>query len=342
MIASVIIPTYNRSHSLRRVLQSLVDMDSPFQDYEVIVVDNNSKDDTPQAAEEFRCGKLNLTYVKETNLSFTVARHTGAKVAKTEILCYLDDDVVVDKKWLRSLVELLQSDTKIGMVAGRIEPIFEEDPPRWALVTQKRFNAWSLWHYAEKVCEAPGACGPNLIIRREVFDHVGGFPADTIGGESQLKPGTIEKIYIGPGDWGLNLKVRKAGYKIVYSPDVLVYHVIPHVRMTEAWWESRFVGEGYMLAITGQVWRPFPSWLLCLRVLLSFLLALAGRMVFLLLSVIRSDLRYYFKFASQAMMTKTRVVLALVKDPGLARRLWDTALKGIEPEEIEQFRKSLP
>lgn len=211
IVASVIIPTYNRCKSLQRALKSLMKLNFPRNRYEVIVVDNNSNDDTPNVVEKFQNAGLEVKYVKEIRLSFTVARHTGVKAASSPLLCYIDDDVTVDKNWLASIVGVFKKDESVGVVGGRIEPIFEVKPPDWALAAQSKFNGWSLWHYADVLCEAPGACGPNLCVRKTLLEKIGGFPPDTIGVEAEGRPGTIEKIYIGPGDWGLSQKIQAAG-----------------------------------------------------------------------------------------------------------------------------------
>lgn len=68
--ASVIIPTYNRCRSLERALQTVADVDFPREQFEVVVVDNNSNDDTPKVAKQFRNSGIALKYVKEPRLSF--------------------------------------------------------------------------------------------------------------------------------------------------------------------------------------------------------------------------------------------------------------------------------
>lgn len=342
MQASVIIPTYNRSRSLRRTLESLAALDMPKDDFEVVIVDNNSNDDTPEVAQAFSDRGLHLTYVVEKRLSFTVARHTGAAAAAHPVLCYIDDDVVVDPGWLRETVRLFEADPRAGMVAGRIEAEFETTPPRWARYTQRYFNGWSLWNIADTVCDCPGACGPSLAVRKDVLDEVGGFPPDTIGGESQLTPGTIEKVYVGPGDWGLNRRVRKAGYKIMYSPRALVHHVVPAVRMTEAWWRSRFIGEGYMMAFTRQIWSPSSPPVLALKSIGETIAGAGGYLLAGLLTTIRHDARYLFRFGAAYMFTKAKVHRALARDPGLAQRLWDIAMEGIDPADIDRVTGMVP
>ncbi len=248
---SIIIPTYNRSESLRRLLNSLRNLDFPQEKFEVVIVDNNSSDGTKAITREFfKKNNLNYRYIIENRLSFTVARQTGAKHSKGKILVFVDDDVTVERRWLTSIKHTFNSDKNIGIVGGPIKPVFEKKPPKWVLDMN---GIWlSLFDLGKKEKETEAIPGPNFSIRKSILHEVGGFPPDTIGVEAEGKPGVVEKIYIGPGDWGLCKKVRNIGYKIIYQPEALVYHHIPSVRLTEKWWQSRFYGEGCCHVIMDQ------------------------------------------------------------------------------------------
>ncbi len=338
LTASVIIPTYNRRHSLARALRSLNELEFPRDQWEVIVVDNKSTDDTKQIVEAARSSTaLNLKYVKEEHLSFTAARHTGAKAASSRLLCYIDDDVIVDKNWLASIVDVFKKDESVGMVGGRIEPIFEVNPPDWALVAQSKFNGWSLWHYADVLCEAPGACGPNLCIRKSVLDDVGGFPPDTIGVESAGKPGTVEKIYIGDGDAGLSHRVWAAGYKVMYSPDAIVYHVIPPVRMTKAWWQSRHSGEAYVHVFVDRVRSPRGLFGTLCRIVWCIEKGCKHGILLVGKSMLGRPSRDAHRFVSVAAFTQARVEFVLARNPQLANRLWEIASSGVPSNDIDKL-----
>ena len=342
-VGSVIIPTYNRSDSLARALRSLARLDFPRDQWQVVVVDNNSTDDTKQVAEAARSSMaLNLKYVREERLSFTVARHTGAAAAEGDILLYIDDDVTVETGWMKAVVEGFQRDPKTGMVAGPIKPIFEVAPPEWILKMDDMDGVWlSLFDCGNEIREVPGALGPNLCIRKSLFDEVGGFPPDTIGVEAEGKPGTVEKIYIGPGDWGLSQKVRAAGFKIIYIPDAMVYHHIPPVRMTKRWWHSRLAGEGCYHAITDQHEHHQETAKLRLRALVS--LAWVGVMALLWIAAPlrgKPTKRYVFRISYYLSRMKTE--LALARRPDLADRLWEIGLSGVLSDDYRQLLRLLP
>lgn len=339
--ASVIIPTYNRSHSLARALRSLNELDFPRDQWEVVVVDNNSTDDTKQIAEAARSSMaLNLKYVREERLSLTVARHTGAAAAESDILLYIDDDVTVETGWMRAVVESFHSDSRVGMVGGPVKAIFEVPPPKWLLKLVKVDGIWlSLYDLGNETQEA-GAVGPNLCVRKSVLAEVGGFPADTIGVEAEGKPGTVEKIYIGSGDGGLCQKVRVAGLKVLYVPDAVAYHHIPPVRMTKRWWHSRLAGEGCFHAITHQHEHHLGAAKSRLKSLVS-LAWVGGTALLWLAAPLRGKPAERYVFRMSYYLSRMKTELALARRPDLADRLWEIGLSGVLPDGYRELLRLL-
>ena len=99
MDISIIICTYNRSESLKRTLQSLKEMSvSDDIEWELLIVDNNSTDNTREAVNDFtKTSGLNCRYVFESKQGLSNARNRGVKEACGEIIAFTDDDVIVDK-----------------------------------------------------------------------------------------------------------------------------------------------------------------------------------------------------------------------------------------------------
>lgn len=252
MKLSIIIPTHNRGDQLRTVLDSIFALEGEAQ-FELLIVDNNSTDNTKQIAASY--DKI-VRYVFEKRTSFTKARKTGEENATGEILLYLDDDVIVNPGSLRRIIEVFQAYPDCGVIAGKVLPKFIENPPKWCLECQKSFNGWSLYDpetydfLQTDFQEVTSAAGPMMAIRRSAYQLAGGFPPDTVGVETNRGLKTFSKLYIGPGDYGLCLKIRDKGFKIYYSSDISVYHIIPPIRLTVKFWRSRMIGEGYQEAIT--------------------------------------------------------------------------------------------
>lgn len=114
---SVIIPTYNRAEMLKGALFSLMKQ-ARIPD-EVVVVNNNSSDNTPEVVADFK-DKLNIKYLIEPTQGTSTARNTGIKNASGEIIVFLDDDCVADENWLHYLELPFLRDSSIGMVGGEI------------------------------------------------------------------------------------------------------------------------------------------------------------------------------------------------------------------------------
>lgn len=252
MKISIIIPTHNRADQLTVAIDSVVALRNE-ADFDLVVVDNNSTDSTKEVVKSY--GSL-ATYMFEGSTAFTRARNTGAEKAIGDILLYLDDDVIVNPGSLKRIIDVFENYSDCGVIAGQVLPKFTKPPPKWALECQANYNGWSLlskgtypW-LQHNFQEAPTAVGPMMAIRRDVYEMIGGFPPDTVGVETNRGDRSFSKLYIGPGDGGLCVRVREAGLKIYYSSDISVYHVIPPLRFTLSFWRSRMIGEGYYHAIS--------------------------------------------------------------------------------------------
>lgn len=265
MKISIIIPTHNRAESLQNAIKSILQLTDE-ADLELVVVDNNSADDTKEVIDSFSTSHPDIIkYAFEGRTAFSKARSTGAENATGEIFLYIDDDVLIRPGSLRRIVEVFTQYSDCGVIAGKILPKYTETPPEWTLACQKSFNGWSLFGpdtipgMEDKFQKVPSAAGPMMAIRRSAYEEVGGFPPDTVGVETNIGTQTFQKLYIGPGDYGLCLKARKAGFEVYYSPDVSCFHVIPSVRFTLGFWRSRMIGEGHYVAIAKRGFFHIPN-----------------------------------------------------------------------------------
>lgn len=116
---SVVIATRNRSKLLKRALDSLVEQER--QPDEVVVVDNARSDNTVQVARSF-AEKLNLVVIREDQIGIPSARNTGIARSTGEIVAFLDDDCVADRRWLRELEIPFLKDPFVGAVGGSVLP----------------------------------------------------------------------------------------------------------------------------------------------------------------------------------------------------------------------------
>lgn len=128
---TVIICTRNRAESLRRVLTSASDMQSHSElNWELLLVDNGSADDTALVAKSFT-DQLPIRYVLEERPGLSNARNRGVIEARGKYICWTDDDVIIDKNWLASYAEAFSQYPNAVVFGGVINPVFADPVPRW-------------------------------------------------------------------------------------------------------------------------------------------------------------------------------------------------------------------
>jgi len=203
--ASVVIPVYNNPDGLKKVLASLVKQEFPKNEYEIIVVDNGSTDDTLDIAKTFTKNFPDLVqhFVENKIKSSYAARNTGIKVAKGNVIAFTDSDCIPDKNWLiEGYKSLIQND--VSMVAGKIKFTFKNSKP----------NIWEYFDAAGKLNQKSyventgfGATA-NLFVLKRMFDKYGLFLSD-------LKSG---------GDYEFGRRLTQSGEVLLYEENSLVFH----------------------------------------------------------------------------------------------------------------------
>jgi Glycosyltransferases, probably involved in cell wall biogenesis len=232
---SIIVPTYNREHLLPLALDSLLKQDYPKSCYEIIVVDNNSKDGTQLLVYNYikKNQDYTIRYIKEPRQGLVFARHAGARNAKYEILSFTDDDGILSPFWLKGIAEVFQMNPRISAVAGKITIRWDETPPEWVIPYE---SVLGKLNYGNRVRIEKGLYinGGNFSIKKEVLYKLGGFNPDQEG-----------EWLIGDGETGLCHKLHKAGCLIGWAPNALMEHFqIVKKNATLKDMRRRFVNNG--------------------------------------------------------------------------------------------------
>jgi hypothetical protein len=225
MDISVVVATYNGGKNLMMVLTSLAASQiPPGYSWEVIIVDNNSTDQTRAIAESFIArGHQNVRYLFEPRRGKSFALNTGIRESKGRIIAFTDDDCIVDVKWIRSILQEYSSDPSLVAIGGRVELYDPKDKPSTIRISNQR-NLISLTPFEPWFSPIIGC---NMALKREVFDAVGYFDED-------LGPGS--KYGLVAEDIDLLYQIYKNRLKVVYVPELLVYH--NHGRRTDGNWSS--------------------------------------------------------------------------------------------------------
>lgn len=239
---SIVIATHNRARDLRDTLHSIAGL-RPDGAWEVIVVDNNSTDDTREivraAARNF---PVDLRYLTETVQGRSAALNTGIRSARGRIIATTDDDVRVPADWLNAAGRALSS-LKCEYVGGRVLPIWQAPRPAW--LPDRGGKQWAviaLLDYGGEPLEfgTRVPLGVNMAFRRDVFDRAGLFDPGT-----GRKAGTLLGQEV--REWCI--RARKAGVRGFYAPGMVLEHIIPADRLRKAYFRRWFYWRGVSRAI---------------------------------------------------------------------------------------------
>ena len=213
MTASIIIPTYNRSDVIIRSLETWTTQTLCSDDFEVIVVDNNSTDNSATLIKDFIRNRSNFHYLEELKAGSTNARHAGAKLAQSEVLIFADDDGLFNKECIEEIVNVYQQNTEVAAVAGKIDIAWDTTPPGW--IAPYEFMLGRL-DYGKEVLMGTDLYlnGGLFSIKKSVFEELGGFNPDLVG-----------DYLVGDGDTGLVIKLHQQKRLIGWTPYASMQHL---------------------------------------------------------------------------------------------------------------------
>jgi glucosyl-dolichyl phosphate glucuronosyltransferase len=253
MDITVILCTYNRSESLAKALASVAVQElSAGVQWEVLVIDNNSRDQTPavfRKVSDENPGRFRYRFEPQPGKSF--ALNTGIQEARGGILAFIDDDVIVDRKWLENLTATLRGGEWAG-AGGRIVPGWSSPPPKWLPCFDKQalgpLVAFDPCGEAGPLLEPP--FGTNMAFRKVEFEKYGGFRTD-------LGPRPGNEIRSEDTEFGSRLLA--AGERLRYEPTAVVYHEVPQSRVRKdyflKWWFDKARADVRELGIPENTWR---------------------------------------------------------------------------------------
>lgn len=221
---TIAICTKDRTENLARCLKSLLKLQNPNSEgsprFEILVVDNAPSD---QKTKALVSSLQKVQYVRELKPGLDFARNLALKEAESELLAFLDDDVVVDRNWIDGLMEAWAENPDAAAFTGLVLP--------YELVTEAQIlfeQGGGFRRGFGKICYGqtlPGnplhpcgagifGAGCNMAFRREILLKLGGF-------DEALDTGAPLP---GGGDLDIFYRVIRAGYSLIYEPQYLVFH----------------------------------------------------------------------------------------------------------------------
>ena len=227
MLVSVVICSYNRAAYIGGALYSLYQQTASKDNFEVIVVDNNSTDDTEQVVAKWIAENQegHFRYSTETKQGASFARNTGAAAAKGQWLCFMDDDAIATPTYIENIIQHIHTKPEAIGFGGRIIPKYIPSEPEW--MSYYVSSLVGNFDYAPNACAFENGKYPiesNMIVKKDIYESIGGF--------NTALPGVVGTLRIGGEGKELFYKILALGHTIYYDPSICVHHVVEVKKLT--------------------------------------------------------------------------------------------------------------
>ena len=242
MDLSIVISTYNRCALLGDAVQALLRQTGSLA-FEVLVVDNNSSDQTRPVAESLAAQHpQTLRYLFEPKQGLSYGRNTGISHAKAPIVAFTDDDVRTAPDWAAKIVAAFRAHPDIDFLGGKVLPVWPKSPPAW--LTHEHWAPLALLDYGDDpfyVTENRQLCliGANLAVRKRAFETVGLFNTD------------FQRVRNGIGsleDHEMLMRLWHANLSGLYLPELVVNAAVEPERLEKEYHRRWHAGHGRFYA----------------------------------------------------------------------------------------------
>jgi glycosyltransferase involved in cell wall biosynthesis len=236
-LISVVICTYNRAALLANLLENLSVQNIDPSTYEIIIVDNNSLDQTRNVVEAFAASHGNVSYGFEACQGLSWARNHGYRIARGEYVAYLDDDCKVPAQWLAVAQDVIERIAP-GMFGGPYYAVYDSPKPHWYL---DRYGSHVQGDQARQLTQDEYLDGANLFIRRSILEALGGFnrTLGMVGDELGYGEETALQQ---------SLRTTRPEEAIYYEPRLFVHHIVSARKMTLRW-------SARQVFVAGRYWQ---------------------------------------------------------------------------------------
>lgn len=229
---SLVIATYNRAEQLMITLDSVAAQQCSCGEWECVVVDNNSQDDTRERVERFTAEhpELNLRYIFEQRQGLSHARNAGIAASVGDIIAFIDDDERIVEEFVEAYITLFDSYPDAMAAGGKIIADYPTGRPRW-MSHYPELPIANPMDFGEEVKPFPKSRipgGGNMAMRRRVFETIGVFDTSL---------GRTGKRLIGGEESDLFERMAKFSMRCYYVPRAVMYHIIPEEKLTAEYFD---------------------------------------------------------------------------------------------------------
>ncbi|MHA1363336.1 MAG: glycosyltransferase [Candidatus Freyarchaeota archaeon] len=240
---SVVLCAYNRKHDVTECIDSILKQDYP--DFDIWVVDDASTDGTYEFLKE-RFGKNKKLHLirNDTEMGNTRSRNMVMRQSRGEIIASTDDDCIVHRDWIANLVKVFEESPNIGLVTGKVLPIFYGKVPKW--LEPPIYPILAIRTENQRT-EALNPYGCNMAVRRSVMEKINFLNEDITRKHGGLYSGE---------DTDLGIRVRAAGYRVVYTPHAVVEHKMFPERISK----EHFIRRALYFGMSEEVYAGSNVW----------------------------------------------------------------------------------
>ena len=234
---SIIICTYNRANYLRDSLLSLLETGASANRFEVLVVDNNSRDNTAAVVDEIieSHPAFSIRYIEETAQGLSHARNRGILEASGSVLLFLDDDIQAHANFIPAWLSFFSSNPEASGGGGKIFVQFDDPRPAWMSHFLLPLLGYHNLGNSQKMYPSNKyPFGGNMAFRRQIFEKYGNFHTDLGRKGSKLMASEEKEFYNRFAD----------EESIFYLPDAFLHHRVNKQRLTKGYIKKQALGLG--------------------------------------------------------------------------------------------------
>jgi glycosyltransferase involved in cell wall biosynthesis len=236
-----IICTYNRAHYLDDTLKSLIANRPDNQNFELLVVDNNSSDNTADVVQKHQQNSEAVRYVKETKQGLSHARNRGIEEADTPYLVFLDDDIQATESLIPGWQSFFADYPEAVAAGGKNHVQFDDPRPPWMSYFLLPLLAYhDLGDTIKKYSSGNYPVGCNMGFRKDIFDQVGLFDTDLGRKGKSLNAGEEKELF---------KRIRQLDKDVYYLPDAFLYHRVSAERLTIEYIRKQAYGLGLSMRL---------------------------------------------------------------------------------------------
>lgn len=235
---SAIVCTYNREKYILQALNSLNGQSLSKEEFEIIVINNNSTDRTELICKQFEQENpnINYTYKEEENQGLSYARNRGILESKSPLIAFIDDDAYLDENYLKNVVNFFEEKENACAIGGKILLHYLIDEPKW--VSKYLASLLGYFNLGDEEFQFTAKSyprGSNMVFKKSLFNEVGFFNTDLGRKGNQLIGGEEKEIF---------QRIYKTKKEVYYLPQAIVYHLVPEERTKASFIKKQAIGTG--------------------------------------------------------------------------------------------------